>query len=123
MLVHPAANRRLIGRGVLAQRYDEFVRIAAEAKVERGHMRKLRGRSTLARRAITQAGEALERAGALPPDWPQLGAEVADLTAAGRRAGRSDALALIVAGLERRKEQAEQWLRDTAIPVPPGVQK
>ena len=106
----------------LAQRYDEFVRIAAEAKVERGHMRKLRGRATLARRAITQAGEAVERAGVLPPDWPQMRAEVAGLTAAGRRAERSEALALIVAGLERRKEQAEQWLRDTAPPVNPDPQ-
>jgi replication initiation protein RepC len=106
----------------LAQRYDEFIRIAAEARTEREHMRKLRRRATLARRAITQAGEALERAGGLPPNWPQLKAEVTDLTAAGRRAKRSDVLALIVAGLERRKEQAEQWLQDTAPPVNLGPQ-
>ena len=35
----------------LALRYDEFVKIAAAAKIERDRMRKLRRRATLARRA------------------------------------------------------------------------
>jgi replication initiation protein RepC len=43
----------------LAQRRDEFVRIAAAAKLERDRMRKLRRRSSLARRAIAQAVEEL----------------------------------------------------------------
>ena len=74
----------------LAQRYDEFVRIAAEAKVERERMKALRKRATIARRAIRQAGEALEALGPLPPEWPRLAAETADLIAAGtaRRAFR-----------------------------------
>src|SRR5580698_3347561 len=43
----------------LAQRYDEFVRLAAAAKVERGRMKDGRRRVTLARRAIRQIGEQL----------------------------------------------------------------
>jgi replication initiation protein RepC len=50
----------------LAQRYDEFIRIAAEAKVERARMKALRKRGTIARRAIRQAGEALEALGPCP---------------------------------------------------------
>jgi replication initiation protein RepC len=56
----------------LALRYDEFVRIAAEATAERERMRRLRTRATLARRAVTQASEALARLAALPEEWPQL---------------------------------------------------
>ena len=47
----------------LAQRYDEFVKIAAAAKVERDRMRKLRRQATLARRAVAQALEELGSAG------------------------------------------------------------
>ena len=46
----------------LAVRYDEFIRIAAEAKVERERMKALRKRATIARRAIRQVGEALASA-------------------------------------------------------------
>jgi replication initiation protein RepC len=101
----------------LAQRYDEFVRIAAEAKVERERMKALRKRATIARRAIRQAGEALEALGPLPPEWPRLAAETADLIAAGRRAERSEELALVVTALESRKSEVEQWLLETSKPV------
>ena len=101
----------------LALRYDEFIRIAAEAKIERERMKALRKRATIARRAIRQTGEALEALGPLPPDWPRLKAETADLVAAGRRAERSEELALVVTALEGRKNEAEQWLRDAAKPV------
>src|SRR6202012_2805044 len=50
----------------LAYRYEEFIRLAAEAKTERTRMKALRGRVTLARRAIRQAGETLEAMQALP---------------------------------------------------------
>jgi Replication protein C N-terminal domain len=66
----------------LAQRYDEFVRIAAEAKAERERKKALRKRATIARRAIRQVGEALEALGPLPPDWKRLVSETADF---GRR--------------------------------------
>src|SRR5580704_7209169 len=101
----------------LALRYDEFVRIAAEAKIERERMKALRKRATIARRAIRQAGEALQALGPLPPQWPRLAAEMADLVKAGRRADRSEELALVAMALESRKAEAEQWLREAARPV------
>ena len=55
----------------LAQRYDEFVRIAAAARVERERMKELRRRVTLARRAIRQIGEELTALDCLPADWTE----------------------------------------------------
>jgi replication initiation protein RepC len=101
----------------LAVRFDEFIRIAAEAKVEREQMKGLRKRATIARRAVRQAGEALEALGPLRPDWPRLKAETADLIAAGRSARRSEDLALVVKALESRRNEAEQWLREAQKPV------
>ena len=101
----------------LAVRYDEFIRIAAEAKVERERMKALRKRATIARRTIRQVGEALAALGPLPPDWQRLVAETADLVVAARQTTRSEDLALVVKSLENRKAEAEQWLRDTAKPV------
>jgi replication initiation protein RepC len=101
----------------LAQRYDEFVRLAAEAKIERERMKGLRRRATIARRAIRQVGEALEALGPLLPDWKRLAAEAADLIVAAKRAARSEDLALIVRSLEGRRIEVEQWLRDAGQPV------
>ena len=53
----------------LALRYDEFVRVAAAARVERDRMKGLRRRATLARRAIRQAGEELAARGCEPEGW------------------------------------------------------
>ena len=91
----------------LAYRADEFIRIAAEAKVERERMGQFKRRATCARRAIAQIGETLSRQGPLPPAWPQLAAETAELVAAIRYARTSDDLALIAQSLESRKRQAE----------------
>lgn len=96
----------------LALRYEEFLRIAAAARVERDHKKGLRRRATLARRAIRQAGEELAAQGHEPGGWRSLDEEVAALTIACRHASRSDELAVIVGGLERRKIQAEQWVRE-----------
>jgi replication initiation protein RepC len=101
----------------LAQRYDEFLRLAAEAKIERERMKALRRRATIARRAIRQAGEALEALGPLPPDWKRLAAEAAELIVAAKHAARSEDLALIVKSLESRRIEVEQWLRDASKPV------
>jgi replication initiation protein RepC len=101
----------------IALRYDEFVRIAAEAAAERERMRKLRIRATIARKAVAQAGEALARLLALPEGWPRLKTETAGLAIAARKARASEALSVIVAGLEARKNEVEQWLRDTAKSV------
>lgn len=101
----------------LAQRQDEFIRIAAAAKIERDRMKALRRRVTLARRAIRQAADALTALDRLPASWPKLEADAAALLRAARAAERSEDLALIVASLERRKDEAEQALRDLAEPV------
>lgn len=101
----------------LALRYEEFVRVAAAARVERDRMRKLRRRATLARRAIRQAGEELAVQRHVPEGWRSLEEEVVALALGCRHASRSDELAVVVGGLERRKIQAEQWVRDLVKPV------
>lgn len=98
----------------LAYRYDEFVRLAAEAKAERERVRALKKRATCARRAIAQAGELLAGIAPLPLEWTQLAADTAALVASIRRAGSSEDLALIVKGLESRKAQAEAWVKEAA---------
>jgi replication initiation protein RepC len=101
----------------LAQRYDEFVRIAAAAKVERERMRKLRRRSTLARRGIAQAIEELGVQGQDDGRIRQLARETAELVVAAVACKRSDELAVAVKSLERRRSEAEQMLRDLIKPV------
>lgn len=101
----------------LAYRFDDFIRVAAEARAERERMRSLKKRATRARRAIRQAGETLETMQALPHEWTHLATETADLVAAIRHVGRSEDLALIVKGLESRQVQVETWLRDQAKTV------
>ena len=101
----------------LAQRYDEFVKIAAAAKVERDRMRKLRRRSTLARRGIAQAVEELGIQGQDSEALRQLVRETAELVIAARACTRSDELALAVKALERRQSEAEQRLRELIKPV------
>jgi replication initiation protein RepC len=101
----------------LAYRYEEFIRIAAEAKAERERMKSLRKRATRARRAIRQIGETLAAMNALPPVWPQFAADVAELVALIRPTERPDELALIVKGLESRNSQADAWLREVSLSV------
>jgi replication initiation protein RepC len=101
----------------LAYRFEEFIRIAAEARCERERMRSFKKRATCARRAIGQAGETLAAANAMPPEWHQLVAETADLVASIRQTRRTDDMELIAQGLERRREQAEMWLRALIKPI------
>src|SRR6202035_2044884 len=101
----------------LAQRYDEFVHIAAAARLERERMRKLRRRSTLARRGIMQALEELGVQGQDDERIGQLARETAELVVAARACKRSDELAVAVKALERRKSEAEQMLRELIKPV------
>jgi replication initiation protein RepC len=101
----------------LALRHEEFVRIAAAAKVERERMRALRKRLTIARRAIRQAVETLAGMSIIPEALPRLGAELADLLAAGRRAEASAELGAIVKVVETRQAEVEQWLRDASDAV------
>jgi replication initiation protein RepC len=104
----------------LAYRYDEFIRLAAEAKAEREQLRRLRQRATCARRAVRQIGETLAGLDALPTEWPQFAAETAELVALIRPTKRPDDLALIVQSLERRKTWAEAWLREASQAVETG---
>jgi len=99
----------------LAQRHDEFVRLAAAAKVERGRMKDGRRRVTLARRAIRQIGEQLVELGQLPGEWKRLEADTAALVIAAKQAAQSEELAIIAHSLERRKSEAEEWLKATAV--------
>ena len=101
----------------LAQRYDEFVRIAASAKIERDRMKALRRRRTIARRAIYQAGAALDELGCLPDWWPRLTADVASLLNSIRAVKQSEEMALLVKALERRKDEVEEALRDASKSV------
>jgi replication initiation protein RepC len=101
----------------LALRYEEFVRVAAEARAERAHMKTLRGRVTFARRRIRQVGEELVALDRLPAQWLRLATETAGLVAIARRTQRSEDMALVVNSLERHKAEAEQWLRGTQEPV------
>jgi replication initiation protein RepC len=95
----------------LALRYEEFVRVAAEARLERACMKALRGRVTFARRRVRQIGEELVALDLVPAQWRQLESETARLVATARRCDRSEDMALAVESLERRKTEAEQWLR------------
>jgi replication initiation protein RepC len=101
----------------LAQRYGEFIRLAAAAKTERDRMKELRRRVTLARRAIRQTGEALAALGPLPASWTQLEADTAALVLAARQADRSEDMGVIVRALERRQSEAEQAFREASKPV------
>ena len=96
----------------LAQRYDEFVRLAAAAKVERGRMKDGRRRVTFARRSIRQIGEQLVEMDRLPDWWGRLETDTASLVTAARRALRSEDIALIAGSAERRKSEAQAWLRE-----------
>ena len=102
----------------IAQRYEEFVRIAAAARAERNRSKDCRKRITIARRSIRQASEML--AGlemAMPAGWSRLVAEVAELVAGARRADCSEDLAAIAHSLESGQKQAEQWVREASKPV------
>jgi len=102
----------------IAQRYEEFVRIAAAARTERNRSKDCRKRITIARRGIRQAGEMLEGLNVpQPAGWSRLVSETADLIASARRAYRSDDLAVIASFLESRQKQAEQWVREASKPV------
>ncbi|MFX6311406.1 helix-turn-helix domain-containing protein, partial [Acinetobacter baumannii] len=61
----------------LAVRYDEFIRLAAEARAERERISGLKRRATMARRCIRQVGETLAALGPVPQDWQRLESETA----------------------------------------------
>ncbi len=103
----------------LAQRCEEFIRVAAAAKAKRRRIKLLRSRITIARRGIAQAGETLAGLdGPLPPGWQTLAQETAELVAGARRVSRPEDLADFARALEFRRAEAERW----AIEVAPVVE-
>jgi replication initiation protein RepC len=102
---------------LLAERFTEFKAIAAEAQVERNRMKKLRRRSTLARKATAQAAEELDRQGQDSDRLRQLLQETAELVKAAGQCRQSDELELAVEALERRRDEARQMLRALIKPV------
>jgi hypothetical protein len=75
-------------------------------------MRGLRSRATCARRAIRQVVKRWQSSTRGRRKWSQLETETASLVASIRRARHSEELALVVKGLESRRLQAEDWLRE-----------
>jgi replication initiation protein RepC len=90
----------------LAFRADEFIRLAAQARIERDRVQALRRRATCARRTLAGIGEALTAAGALPEAWPELAARASELVQAGRKARSAAALSSVVTALEAAREGA-----------------
>jgi replication initiation protein RepC len=110
---------------LLAERHEEFKKIAAAAQIERNRMKKLRQQKTLARKAIAQAAEELGVQGYDSEALQRLLQEAAELVKAASQCQRSDELALAVKALERRKDEIEQMLRELVKPVettPMGVE-
>jgi replication initiation protein RepC len=101
----------------LAQRYDEFVRKAADAKIERQRMKELRRRVTIARRTIRQIGEELAAVDAVPVEWHARAEDVAALVTEARKAHRSEELTPIIRSLERRLAEAQGHLPAACRPV------
>ena len=102
---------------LLAERYDEFKKIAAAAQIERNRMKKLRQQKTLARKAIAQAAEELGAQGHDSEALQRLLQEAAELVKAGAQCRRPDDLALAVKSLEQRRDAIQQMLRGLIKPV------
>jgi replication initiation protein RepC len=96
----------------LAQRVDEFIRLAATARQEREVAKALRKRKTVARRAIRQAGETLADLGQVPEGWYALAMETARLS--GWPGDSSSELISIVDTLEAYRVQVEAWVKEAA---------
>lgn len=104
---------------LLAIRYDEFIRIAAAAKIERDKMRTLRRRKTLIARTIVQTVEELTAQDYDPSEVRRLSDAVRDLKTLAKQASRSDDLGLVVQQLERCQAEADAALR-SVISDPEG---
>lgn len=94
----------------LAARYAEFRRLAEEAKAERQAIARLRGRATIARKAIMQILEIAAEYGIEDEEWRSLSRESQSIARAVKSAGRADEIALGVSGLERRQKAARERL-------------
>jgi replication initiation protein RepC len=96
----------------LAQRFDEFIRLAEAGRQERAAAKALRKRKAVARRAIRQAGETLADLGQMPEGWDALALETVRLSELAGDSSRE--LAPIVDRLEACRAQAEAWIKQAA---------
>jgi len=95
----------------LAQRLDEFERVAEEGRAVRARMAQLRRRATIARKALVQVFEAVTEFGLIDDAWRALSDETGALSKALKRVERLDEMEIGIAGLERRRSEAEQRLK------------
>jgi replication initiation protein RepC len=94
----------------IAARYQEFLRLAADARTEREDMRRLRRRATIARKGIAQVLDTVAEYGLAGEAWTNLARETGHLVAAAKRLERSEEMALAVESLERRQRLARERL-------------
>ena len=94
----------------LAARHAEFAALAAAGRAEQEAMRRLRRRATIARRGLTQILETVAELGLSDASWTRLGEEGRALTRSLSKVERSEEMAIGVASLERRQEEARQRL-------------
>jgi replication initiation protein RepC len=94
----------------MAQRFEEFARIADEGREARARMGQLRRRATIARKGLAQIFEAVDEYGFFDATWRALSEESHVLSQALRRVERLDEMEIGVAGLERRQAEAQARL-------------
>ena len=96
----------------MAQRLEEFERIAEEGRAVRARMAQLRRRATIARKGLIQIFEAVNELGLTDANWRVLSDEARVLSQALKRVERLDEMEIGVAGLERRQAEAQQRLEE-----------
>jgi replication initiation protein RepC len=96
----------------LATRFEEFVRLAEEAKAERKLIGDLRRRATIARRAIAQILETVMEYDFWGEEWVQLRQATQALIHSLRLAERPEEITIGVGSLERRQAEARNRLED-----------
>ncbi|MDR3484343.1 MAG: plasmid replication protein RepC [Bradyrhizobium sp.] len=94
----------------LAQRLEEFERIAQEGRAVRARMGQLRRRATVARKSIAQIMEAVAEYRLMDDIWLALQDETRVLSVALRRVERLEEMEIGVIGLERRQAEAQTRL-------------
>jgi replication initiation protein RepC len=96
----------------LAQRMDEFERVAEEGRAVRAKMGMLRRRATIARKGMAQIEEAVRECSLSDQTWRQMFEEARVLSSALRRVERLDEMEVGVQSLERRVAEARARLEE-----------
>ncbi len=94
----------------LAQRFDEFLRVAEEGRAVRARMGHLRRRATIARKGIAQLLEAVAEYKLMDGAWQALADEAGVLSLALKRVLRLEEMEIGVVSLERRQAEAKSRL-------------